>query len=106
MYYECINVLRMSYWGPIKCPKVIRKLSWGTVGPSVGALGRLSTAHMALLGRLWRVLGDLGAIAVDLGSNLVDLVSEQREARRLARRASKIRTCKRTQEMQALKGKR
>ena len=28
---------------------------------------------MALLGRLWRVLSDLGAIAVDLGSNLVDL---------------------------------
>ena len=75
---------------------------------------------MALLGRLGSVLGDLGAIAVDLGSNLVDLgailvdlgsnfvdlVSEKREARRLARRASKIRTCKRTQEMQALKGKR
>ena len=86
----------------------------------MGDLGRPLVAQMVLLGCLWRVLGDLGAIAVDLGSNLVDLgailvdlgsnfvdlVSEQREARRLARRASKIRTCKRTQEMQALKGKR
>ena len=86
----------------------------------MGALGRSLVAQMALLGCLWRVLGDLGAISVDLGSNfvvlrsilvdlgsnLIDLVSEQREARRLARRASKIRTCKRTQEMQALKGKR
>ncbi len=55
---------------PTSYPK---KLSWGSVGLSVGALGRLSDAHMAFLGRLWRVLGDLGAIAVDLGSNLVDL---------------------------------
>ena len=46
---------------------------WGTVGSSVGALGRLSAAHMAPLGRRWRVLGDLGAIAVDHGANLVDL---------------------------------
>ena len=100
MYYECLT-------GGVLAPQTYpKKLSWGTVGPSVGDLGRLSAAHMAFLGRLWRVLGDLGAIAVDLGSNLVDLVSEQREARRLARRASKIRTCKRTQEMQALKGKR
>ena len=114
MYYECLT------WGFVVSQKRSQKLPWGTVGPSVGDLGRLSAAHMAFLGRLWRVLGDLGAIAVDLGSNLVDLaailvdlgsnfvdlVSEQREARRLARRASKIRTCKRTQEMQALKGKR
>ena len=50
-----------------------KKVSWGTVGPSVGALGRLSAARIALLGRLWRVLGDLRAIAVDHGSNLVDL---------------------------------
>ena len=50
-----------------------QKPPWGTVGPSVGALGRLSAAHMAFLGRLWRFLGDLGAIAVDIGSNLVDL---------------------------------
>ena len=77
-----------------------------TVGLSVGDLGRCLAAHTSLLGRPGRVLGDLRAIAVDLGSNLVDLVSEKREARRLARRASKIRTCKRTQEMQALKGKR
>ena len=114
MYYECLTG---GPWHPTSHPK---KLSWGSVGPSVGALGRLLAAHMAFLGRLWSVLSDLGAIAVDLGSNLVDLgvilidlgsncvdlVSEQREARRLARRASKIRTCKRTQEMQALKGKR
>jgi hypothetical protein len=114
MYYECLT------GGVLATQSYPKKLSWGTVGPSVGALGRLSAAHMAFLGRFWRVFGDLGAIAVDLGSNLVDLgailvdlgsnfvdlVSEQREARRLARRASKIRTCKRTQEMQALKGKR
>ena len=114
MYYECLT------GGVLPAHALSQKPPWGTVGPSVGALGRLSAAHMAFLGRLWRVLGDLGAIAVDLGSNLVDLgailvdlgsnlvdlVSEQREARRLARRASKIRTCKRTQEMQALKGKR
>ena len=100
MYYECLT------GGPVRPQKRSQKPPWGTVGPSVGDLGRLLAAHMAFLGRLWRVLGDLGAIAVDLGSNLVDLVSEQREARRLARRASKIRTCKRTQEMQALKGKR
>ena len=100
MYYECLT-------GGVPGPhELSQKLSWGSVGPSVGALGQLSAAHMAFLGRLWRVLRDLGAIAVDLGANLVDLVSEQREARRLARRASKIRTCKRTQEMQALKGKR
>ena len=92
MYYECLT------GGPLATQDRSQN--------SVGALGRLSAAHMAPLGRLWRVLGDLGAIAVDLGANLVDLVSEQREARRLARRASKIRTCKRTQEMQALKGKR
>ena len=49
-----------------------KKLSWGT-GPSVGTLGRLLAAHMAFLGRLWSVFGDLGAIAVDLGSTLVDL---------------------------------
>ena len=45
----------------------------GTVGPYVGALGRLLAAHMAFLDRLWNVLSDLGAIAVDLGSNLFDL---------------------------------
>ena len=100
MYYECLT------GGVPGLQKRCQKPPWGTVGPSVGDLGRLSAAHMAFLGRLWRVFDDLGAIAVDLGSNLVDLVSEQREARRLARRASKIRTCKRTQEMQALKGKR
>ena len=50
-----------------------KKLSWGSVGPSVGALGRLLAAHMAFLGRLWSVFGDLGAIAVALGSNFVDL---------------------------------
>ena len=71
--YECItNVLRGARGRPTSSPK---KLSWGTVGPSVGALGRLSAANMAFLGRLWRVLGDLGAIAVDLGSNLVDLLA-------------------------------
>ena len=73
MKYECINVLRMSYWGPVANPLRSQNRLVGTVGPSDGALGRLSAAHMALLGRLWRVLGDLGAIAVDLGSNLVDL---------------------------------
>ena len=100
MYYECLT------GGLVPTQERSQNRLAGTVGPSVGALGRLSAAHMALLGRLWRVLGDLGAIAVDLGANLVDLVSEQQEARRLARRASKIRTCKRTQEMQARKGKR
>ena len=50
-----------------------KKLSWGSVGLSVGTLGRLSAAHMACLGRIWRVFGDLGAIAVALGSNLLDL---------------------------------
>ena len=109
MYYDCLT------GGVLATQKRLLKPPWGTVGPCVGALGRLLAAQMALLGRLWRVLGDLGAIAVDLhlgaivvdlGSNFVDLVSEQREARRLARRASKIRTCKRTQEMQAPKGKR
>ena len=110
----------MSYWGGPRFPKVMPKTILGDCWTPVGAPGRLLAAHMAFLGRLWRVLGDLGAIAVylganlvdlgaivvDLGSNFDDLVSEQREARRLARRASKIRTCKRTQEMQALKGKR
>ena len=67
MYYECLT------GGPVGSQKCSEKLSWGSVGPSVGALGRLSAAHMAFLGRLWIVLGDLGAIAVDLGSNLVDL---------------------------------
>ena len=67
MYYECLTGGRLgagirSYFPP-----------WGTVGPSVADLGRLSAARMALLGRLWRILGDLGAIAIDLGSNLVDL---------------------------------
>ena len=67
MYYE-------SYWGPIGCPRGDpKKPPWRTVGPSVGALGRLSDAHLAFLGHLWRVLGDLGTIAVDLGSNLVNL---------------------------------
>ena len=96
----------MSYWGVPGSQERSETHPRESVGPSVGDPGRYLAAHMALLGRLWRVLGDLGTIAVDLGSNLVDLVSEQREARRLARRASKIRTCKRTQEMQALKGKR
>ena len=100
MYYKCLT-------GGILGPQErLQNPAWGTVGPSVGDLGRCLTAHMGFLGRHWHVLGDLGAIAVELGSSLVDLVSEQREARRLARRASKIRTCKRTQEMQALKGKR
>ena len=67
MYYECLT------GGRLATQKRFSKPPWGTVGPSVGALGRLSAAHMAFLGRLWRVLGDLGAIAVDLGSNLVDL---------------------------------
>ena len=67
MYYECLTG---GPWHPTSHPK---KLSWGSVGPSVGALGRLSAAHMAFLGRLWRVFGDLGAIAVALGSNLLDL---------------------------------
>ena len=41
----------------------------------MGALGRPLIAQMALLGCLWRVLGDLGAISVDLGSNFVVLRS-------------------------------
>ena len=41
----------------------------------MGALGRSLVAQMALLGCLWRVLGDLGAISVDLGSNFVVLRS-------------------------------
>ena len=67
MYYECLT------GGPWGTKKRFSKRPWGTVGPSAGDLGRLSAAHMALRGRLWRVLGDLGAIAVNLGSNLVDL---------------------------------
>ena len=67
MYYECLT------GGRFTTQKRFLKPPWGTVGPSVGALGRLSAAHMALLGRLWRVLVDLGANLVDLGSNLVDL---------------------------------
>ena len=67
MYYECLT------GGVLPAHALSQKPPRGTVGPSVGALGRLSAAHMAFLGRLWRVLGDLGAIAVDLGSNLVDL---------------------------------
>ena len=41
------------------------------MGASVGALGWPLGARKALLGRLWRVLVDLGAISIDLGSNLV-----------------------------------
>ena len=67
MYYECLT------GGPVRPQKRFLKPPWGTVGPSVGALGRLLAAHMAFLGRLWRFLSDLGAIAVDLGANLVDL---------------------------------
>ena len=70
MYYECLT------GGLVPTQERSQNRLAGTVGPSVGALGRLSAAHMALLGRLWRVLCDLGAIAVDLGSNLVDLASE------------------------------
>ena len=66
MYYECLTG---GPWLPATAPKTV-------LNSSVGALGRPSVAHMALLGRLGSVLGDLGAIAVDLGSNLVDLVSE------------------------------
>ena len=67
MYYECLT------GGPLAAQDRSQNRLAGTVGPSVGALGRLSAAHMAPLGRLWRVLGDLGAIAVDHGANLVDL---------------------------------
>ena len=67
MYYECLT-------GGVLTPQNrFQNHLAGTVGPSVGALGRLLAAHMAFLGRLWRVFGHLGAIAVDLGSNLVDL---------------------------------
>ena len=41
----------------------------------MGALGRPLIAQMALLGCLWRVLGDLGAISVDLDSIFVVLRS-------------------------------
>ena len=42
----------------------------------MGALGRSSKiAQMALLGCLWRVLGNVGAILVDLGLNFVVLRS-------------------------------
>ena len=67
MYYECLT------GGVLTLQERSQNRLAGTVGPSVGDLGRLLAAHMAFLGRLWRVLGDLGAIAVDLGSNLVDL---------------------------------
>ena len=67
MYYECLT------GGGLRPQNRSQKLSWGTVGPTVGDLGRLSAAHTAPLGRLWRVSGDLGATAVDLGSYLVDL---------------------------------
>ena len=67
MYYECLT------GGPLATQDRSQNRPWGTVGSSVGVLGRPSVAHMALLGRLWRVLGDLGAISVDLGSSLVDL---------------------------------
>ena len=70
MYYECLT------GGPRATQDRSRNRLAGTVGPSVGALGRLSAAHTAFLGRLWRVLGDLGAIAVDLAANLIDLVRE------------------------------
>ena len=50
-------------------------VSWGACRSSVGALGRSLVAQLALLRRLWRVLGDLGAISVDLGSNFVVLIS-------------------------------
>ena len=50
-------------------------VSWGACRSSVGALGRSLVAQLALLRRLWRVLGDLGAISVDLGSNFVVLRS-------------------------------
>ena len=69
MYYECLT-------GGILAPeKRSQKPPWGTVGASVGALGRCLAAHTAFLGRLWRVLGDLGAISVDLGSSFVVLRS-------------------------------